>query len=125
MKTVIDTPLPRVGAPFEWAVACGGILYTAQVPIRADGTIENGPAEQQVRLTFDNLEATLAAAGAGLDDVTQVMVFMTDAAHLEALNAIYPDYFRPPFPNRATLIVAGLPLPGTVIEIVAYAHMPA
>jgi enamine deaminase RidA (YjgF/YER057c/UK114 family) len=32
-------------------------------------------------------------------------------------------YFQAPFPNRATVIVAGLMVPGAVIEIVAYAHL--
>ena len=35
MKKVIKTHLPGEEAPIEWAVSADGILYTAQIPIRA------------------------------------------------------------------------------------------
>ena len=38
---------------------------------------------------------------------------------------IYETFFEEPYPNRATVIVAGLMVPGAMIEIVAYAHLPA
>jgi len=39
------------------------------------------------------------------------------------MNAVYRRFFAKPYPNRATVIVAGLMVPGAVIEIVAYAHL--
>ena len=67
MKKVIKTHLPGEEAPIEWAVSADGILYTAQIPIRADGSIETGDIAKQADLTFTNLKRTLEAAGGRLD----------------------------------------------------------
>jgi enamine deaminase RidA (YjgF/YER057c/UK114 family) len=123
MKKVIKTHLPGEEAPIEWAVSADGILYTAQIPIRADGSIETGDIAKQVDLTFTNLRRTLEAAGGKLDDVTQVLVYLTGKEHFAGMNEIYRKHFSKPYPNRATVIVAGLMVPGAVIEIVAYAHL--
>ena len=39
MRTPVATGLPGVSAPLEWAVTAEGMLYTAQVPIKSDGSI--------------------------------------------------------------------------------------
>ena len=39
------------------------------------------------------------------------------------MNAVYRAYFEPPYPNRATVVVAALLIPGANIEIVAHAHI--
>ena len=44
---------------------------------------------------------------------------------MAAMNAVYRTYFEPPYPNRATVVVAGLLVPGAIIEIVANAHIGA
>jgi len=123
MRAPIKTHLPSEDAPLEWAVTADGILYTAHVPLRADGSIEDGPMERQAEVTLDNLKWTLDAAGGSLDDVTQVLIYLTDPAVFQGMNAVYRRFFAKPYPNRATVIVAGLMVPGAVIEIVAYAHL--
>ena len=124
MKQAVKSGLPAPGAPIEWATIAGGVLYTAQIPIRADGSIETGDIAAQARLTFDNLKRTLQAAGGGLDDVAQVLIYLPDPKDFAGMNAVYGEYFGKPYPNRAT-IVAQLMVPGARIEIVAYAHVGA
>ena len=123
MRAPVKTHLPSEEAPLEWAVTADSILYTAHVPLRADGSIEDGPIERQAEVTFDNLKRTLDAAGGSLDDVTQVLIYLTDPAVFQGMNAVYRRFFAKPYPNRATVIVAGLMVPGAVIEIIAYAHL--
>jgi len=123
MKKVIKTHLPSEDAPLEWAVSADGIMYTAQIPIREDGTIETGNIDAQAELTFSNLKRTLIAAGGSLNDVTQVLIYLTNKEDFQGMNAVYRRYFSKPFPNRATVIVAGLMVPGATIEIVVYAHI--
>jgi 2-iminobutanoate/2-iminopropanoate deaminase len=123
MRTPVKTHLPSDEAPIEWAVTADGVLYTAHVPLRADGSIETGPIERQAELTFTNLKQTVEAAGGTLADVTQVLVYLTDPAAFQGMNAVYRRFFAEPYPNRATVIVAGLMVSGAVIEIVAYAHL--
>jgi enamine deaminase RidA (YjgF/YER057c/UK114 family) len=121
----VDTGLSQLKAPLEWATIAGGVLYTAQVPIKSDGSIEKGDAVAQVDQTLRNLKQTMEAAGGSMDDVTQCVVYLTDAKHGSALNEVWPRYFKAPYPNRATVIVTALVVPGIVVEVVAHAHIGA
>lgn len=122
MKQVIDTGLPPLRQPFSWAVkASGQMLFTAHGPVRPDGSIDTGPIEQQTRLTLANLRNAVHAAGGTLADVTQVLIYMTDVADMPAIDAVYREFFAAPYPNRSSMGVAGLVVPGMKIEIVAYA----
>ncbi len=117
MRDVIHTGLPDIGQPFSWATRGGGMLFTAHGPFRADGTIETGPAEQQIALTFDNLTQALQAAGSHSDNVLQVIIYLTDVNDVARLDDIYQRYFNAPYPNRSTVIVDKLVVPGMKIEI--------
>jgi 2-iminobutanoate/2-iminopropanoate deaminase len=120
MKEVIDTGLPPLRQPFSWAVKSAGMLFTAHGPVRKDGSIDTGPVEDQARLTFANLRMTLEAAGGTLDDVAQVLIYMTDVADMPVIDQIYREFFSAPYPNRSSAGVA-LVVPGMKIEVVAYA----
>lgn len=122
MKQAVKSGLPAPSAPIEWATLADGVLYTAQIPLKADGSIESGDIGTQTRLTLDNLKRTVAAAGGSLADVAQVLVYLPDPKDFPGMNEIYGQYFAKPYPNRAT-IIAQLMVPGARIEIVAYAHI--
>lgn len=119
MRETIDVGLPAFKQPFSWMVRAGGVLYTAHGPVRLDGSIDTGPIEQQARLTFDNLKRAVECAGRTMDDVAQVLIYMTDVADMPAIDLVYREYFRAPWPNRSSAGVA-LVVPGMKIEIVAY-----
>lgn len=121
MKQVIDVGLPALKQPFSWAVQSAGMLFTAHGPVRQDGSIDTGAIDDQARLTFANLRRAVEAAGGTLDDVTQVLIYMTDVKDMPAIDAVYREFFREPWPNRSSAAVAGLVVPGMKIEIVAYA----
>ena len=126
MKQVIDVGLPDIGQPFSWAVkASGAMLFTAHGPVRADASIDTGTIDAQARLTFANLQRALVAAGGTLDDVTQVLIYMTDIADMKAIDAVYREFFSAPYPNRSCAAVAALVVPGMKLEIVAYAMLAA
>ena len=125
MKEVIDIGLPPLKQPFSWAVkASGHLLFTAHGPVRADGSIDTGAIEDQARLTFTNLRQAVHAAGGNLNDVTQVLIYMTDVKDMPAIDGVYREFFEAPYPNRSSMGVAGLVVPGMKIEIVAYAAIP-
>jgi 2-iminobutanoate/2-iminopropanoate deaminase len=124
MKEIIDTGLPSLGQPFSWAVRAGNLVFTAHGPVRSDGSIDTGPIEAQARLTFANLARTMAAAGGSLDDVAQVQIQMTDLDSMSIIDSVYREYFRAPYPNRSSVVVKALVVPGMGIEIVANAVLP-
>ena len=121
MRQVIDTGLPALKQPFSWAVKSAGIVFTAHGPVHADGRIDTGPVEDQARLTFANLRRTLQAAGGSLQDVAQVLVYLTDIGDMARVDAVYREFFEAPYPNRSSVGVSALAVPGMRIEIVAYA----
>ncbi|MFF7709501.1 Rid family hydrolase [Pseudomonas sp. NPDC007930] len=122
MRKIIKTGLPEGSAPVEWATVGGRTLYTASIPIYEDGSLETGSIEEQTRLTLANLQKIVEAAGGTLDDVTQVQVILTEKRYFEGMNEVYREFFKAPFPNRAT-IVADLMVPGAKIEIIANAWL--
>lgn len=125
MKRVINTGLPALQQPFEWAVACGHQLYTAHGPVRADGSICVGSIEEQAELTFANLRQAVQAAGGALDGVVQMTVYMTHEDDMEAIDHTYRKFFSPPYPNRCAVVVKALAVKGMAIEIQAVVHVPA
>jgi len=86
---------------YSAAIRSGDLLFVSgQVGSRADGTPEPD-FEAQVRLAFENLRATLAAAGCTFDDLVDVTTFHTDPerqfpAIMAVKQAIFP---APPYPN--------------------------
>jgi len=72
--------------------------------------------EAQARQAFDNVKAIVVAAGAGVDDVVKVSVFLIDLSHFGLVNKVMAEYFREPYPARAAVGVAALPR-GAQVEV--------
>jgi len=117
----IDTGLPASKAPLAWATVGNGILFTAQIPIDANGTVVDGGIEAQTRQTLANLEQTLTSAGLTAANLTQVLIYVTDRNDLATVNRLYADFVVEPHPNRAAMIVSGFAREEMKIEIIAYA----
>jgi enamine deaminase RidA (YjgF/YER057c/UK114 family) len=124
VRQVVATGLPPEPAPFSHAVSANGLVFTAHLPIRPDGTAETGSATAQTELALSNLKRAVEAAGTTLDDVAQVILFITRIEDKPAIDEVYARYFRAPYPSRACVVVHGLVVPGTRIEVLAYAAMP-
>ncbi|MFG0611735.1 RidA family protein [Delftia sp. WSY_14] len=121
MKQAIETGLPALGQPFSWAVKAAGLLFTTHGPVRPDGSIDTGPVQQQARLTLQNMERALVAAGGCMDDVAQVLIYMVDEADMAVIDRVYREFFTSPYPNRSSVAVRSLVVPGMRVEMVAYA----
>ena len=125
MMKKIKTHLPDLKAPVEWATRGGDTVYTTLISMRADGSVETGDIRKQTTLIMDNLKKIMEAAGGSLADVTIIQIFMTDPADYAAMNEEYAKFYPPgTCPNRGTMFISGLALPGLRIEIVSQAHIP-
>jgi len=123
MRRAIETGIVKPAAPHEWAIASNDTLYSVHVPIRPDGSIESGDAEQQAEVTLTDLQTTLAAAGANLEDVVLIQIYLTSLEYKPVVDDVYKRFFEQPYPVRACIAVSELPTPGTIIEIVAIATL--
>ncbi len=92
-------------APYSPAVAAGGFVFlSGVVPVRSDtGQFVTGALEPQAHQAFANLKAALALAGATLDDVVKVTVFLKSAGDFAAMNRVYAEYFNDKLPARTTV----------------------
>jgi enamine deaminase RidA (YjgF/YER057c/UK114 family) len=99
------------------------IYVGGQNGVDASGAIvSENVAEQSVR-AIDNAEIALAAAGASLSDVVQWTVLIAaDADLAAAYGAVAPRLAREGAPPLVTAaVVAGLGVPGALIEVSAIA----
>jgi 2-iminobutanoate/2-iminopropanoate deaminase len=119
----IDTGLPPPTAPYTWATMADNILYTVHVPLRADGTAETGSIVRQAQVTLANLKRAVEAAGGTLEDITQVIVYLTRLEDKPDFDRVYAEFFENRYPNRACIVISALALPETHLEIIAYAHI--
>jgi 2-iminobutanoate/2-iminopropanoate deaminase len=108
-------------SPYSPVVVTGDfVLLSGQVAFDADGNLVSDDIEAQARQIFDNMGRCLAAAGCGFEDVVKVNAFIADFDDFETYNAVYREYFAPPYPVRTT-VQAGL-APGFGLEVEAIAR---
>lgn len=99
------------------------IYLGGQNGVDATGAVVSGDiAEQSIR-AIDNASIALQAAGASLDDVVQWSVLIAEGADLRAAyGAIAPRLSGAGAPPLVTAaVVAGLGVPGALIEVSAIA----
>ena len=105
------------GYPFSPAVeADGWVFLSGALGITPEGQLIEGGIEAETRQTMENIQATLAGAGLGMDRVVKCTVFLADIAEWPAFNAVYKTYFDGDFPARSALGANGLAL-GARVEI--------
>jgi reactive intermediate/imine deaminase len=116
--------LPPVNG-YSHAVAFGGqlVAVSGQVPLDGQGQLAGqDDARAQVRQVFDNLTAALAAAGASMEHVVKLTVYLTDLADLDAFREVRDEYISLDKPPASTLVqVSGLVNPAFRVEIDALA----
>ncbi len=93
------------------------------VTIDEDGTVHRDAA-QQTRAVIENIGVILNTAGASLEDLVDLTVFLVDMNDYKAFNEAYNEYFDTETgPSRTTVAVHQLPHPNLLIEIKAVAHL--
>ena len=120
-KRIIATKdAPAAIGPYSQAVATEKLVFTSgQLPIDpATGKIPEGSIEQRAHLVFRNLQAIAQKAETNLDNAIKTTLYLTDINDFQAVNIIYAEYFKEPFPARSAFQVAALPL-GADIEMEA------
>ncbi|WP_316778103.1 RidA family protein [Streptomyces sasae] len=121
-RTVITTDhAPSLPAPLSQGIRKGPVLQVSgQLPFDpTTGEVVGTTVAEQTAQVLRNVTAVLKAAGAGLEDVVMLRVYLTDPAHLPELNEAYAAAVGEPFPARTTVYMQ-LP-PGLLVEIDALA----
>ncbi|MFY9611609.1 MAG: RidA family protein [Blastocatellia bacterium] len=116
-RKVLTSKAPKPLGPYSQAIVTGNTIYVAgQGAFGPDtGQLVSGGIEEQTTRTLENIKAVLEAAGASMDDVVKVNVYLADLGDFAKMNEVYKRYFSEDYPARATV---GVKLLGTMqIEV--------
>lgn len=126
-KVIISTDkAPAAIGTYSQAVKIGTTVYlSGQIPLVPE-TMElvSEDFTQQAEQVFKNLTAVCEAAGADLQDMVKVQIYLTDLAEFAIVNEVMAKHFKKPYPARAAIGVKQLPK-GAQIEIDGILELPS
>lgn len=96
------------------------LALSGQVGMAPDGSIPDDPVAQ-VDLALANVEANLAAAGMGVDDLVKVTFYLVGDVDLDAWRQVVAARLGDHRPTMTLLYVAGLAGPALRVEVDAWA----
>jgi 2-iminobutanoate/2-iminopropanoate deaminase len=114
----------RLGYSQAWRVdgASSTVYVAGQGPISADGElVGEGDFAAQARQTFANVRTVLEQAGASLEAIVRLTVYLTDMGHLREYGRIRAEELPGPAPAGTALEVSALAVPGMLLEVDAVA----
>jgi enamine deaminase RidA (YjgF/YER057c/UK114 family) len=99
----------------------GDLLFVSgHVAIDDSGNVVGvGDAEVQSRQVMENIRAVITAAGGKMEDVAKITCFITDIADYPAYSKVRAETWPNDPPASSTVVVAGLVLPGLLVEVEA------
>ncbi|MDY6775438.1 MAG: RidA family protein [Halobacteria archaeon] len=124
MKDIVSTDdAPEAVGAYSQATVANGFVFTAgQIPLTPEGEAVDGDVGEQTRQCLDNIQAVLEEAGAGLEDVVKVTVFLDDIDDFGEMNDVYSGYFDEEPPARSAVEAGSIPK-GFDVEIEAVAAL--
>ncbi len=97
-----DTPISHL--PFSPAIRYGDLIFVSgQASVDRTGKIISGTFEEEFRRSLENLKKILNDAGSDLSHVIQTRNYLRDPDDAPLYQALYKEYFKPPYPARTTI----------------------
>ena len=102
---------PEAIGAYSQAIKSGDLLFiSGQIPLNPETMeVEDTSFEESALRVISNLENICKEAGASLDDIVKLNIYLLDLGNFASLNKIMEEKFSQPFPARATVEVAALP----------------
>lgn len=109
---------PAAVGPYSQAIEANGFIFASgQLPIDpSTNAFAEGGVKEQTRQSLTNARNVLAAAGVELSHVVKTTVFLSDMENFAAMNEVYAEFFKEPFPARSAIAVKALPK-GALVEV--------
>ncbi len=107
---------PAAIGTYSQAVKTGDTVFVSgQVPLDPSTMkLVEGDVEAQIDRVFRNLAAVAEAAGGSLADAVKLTVYLADLSNFPLVNQVMARHFSEPYPARAAVGVAALPLAAAV-----------
>lgn len=109
--------------PFPAVTRTGNFLFiSGQVGMdRITRDVVQGGIRPQTTRALENISEALKLAGASLENLVKLNVFLVDMRDLDDFNDVYREFFPTNSPSRTTVGISGLSTPELLIEIDAIA----
>lgn len=117
-RQIITTPDAPSSPLYSQAVRAENHIYVSgMVGVEVGtGAIAGDTIQQQTRQALANCETVLKAGGAGLDDVVEIGVLLTNPEDFTGLNEEFARWF-PSAPPARYVAKLGVELPGILVSI--------
>ena len=118
MKKKIETKnAPQALGTYSQAITSGNTTYmSGQIPLDPQTMELVKGDENQIRQVFKNILSVCEASDASAEDIVKLNVYLSDLSVFAQVNEIMKEFFAEPYPARAAIQVAKLPL-DSLIEI--------
>ena len=125
-KTILESPnLAKSRGIMSQGVKvpAGNLVFVSgQVGRNAQGEVAKGDIKAQTHQTIANIRSVLTEAGATLDDVVKVTLFVTNIEeHYAPIHEVRAEYFKKDYPASTMVEVKALASKDFLIEIEAVA----
>lgn len=103
----------------------GDTVYVSGFTSRANDlkTIQGKDAYEQAKVIFTKIRHCLEAAGAKMDDVVKMVIYVVNMADNKLVWKARKEFFTGDFPTSTLVQVAALGTPEILLEITVEAHV--
>lgn len=112
MLEVINTSkAPEAIGTYSQAVKVGNTVYlSGQIGLDpASGQMLAAEVRDEIKQIFNNLRAVAEAAGGDLKNIVKLTIYLKDFENFSIVNELMSQFFKEPYPARATVGVRDLP----------------
>ena len=116
MKKKISTKnAPEAIGPYSQGIETESLIFlSGQIPLDPDSMKLVEGDENQIRQVFKNIEALCQEVDLNLNHIVKLNVSLQDLSLFNLVNEVMKELFDEPFPARAALQVARLPLDSSI-----------
>ncbi len=79
--------------PYALGVKMGNMIFTTQIGTDITGEMVEGGIVEQTKATMENAKHVLEAAGATMDDIAKITIYVLDISVIPEMNSVYKTYF--------------------------------
>lgn len=114
-KEITTDKAPEAIGPYSQGIETENLIFlSGQIPLDPDKMELVKGDENQIRQVFKNIEALCTKAGLNLNHVVKLNVSLQDLSLFNLVNKVMKELFLEPYPARAALQVARLPLDSSI-----------
>ena len=116
MKKPIKTnQAPEAIGPYSQGIETENLIFlSGQIPLDPEKMQLVEGDENQIRQVFKNIDALCKEAGLSLDHKVKLNVSLHDLSLFQLVNEVMKEIFVEPYPARAALQVARLPMDSSI-----------